>query len=105
MSLQEQFASEQHREPQKQRPPRWEVVLLDDDETPMEWVIFLLMHEFDHGPEAAERIMLMVHNEGEGVAGLYSKDIARSKAMLGTALSREEGHPLKLIARPQGDRK
>ena len=66
------------REPNK--PSKFAVVLHNDDYTPMEFVVFVLQEIFHHPFERAERIMLSVHNDGMGVAGIYHFEIAEQKA-------------------------
>ena len=66
--------------PKLKRPPLYRVVLLNDDYTPMEFVIEVLKIFFGMGPEKATQVMLKVHTEGKGVCGTYTRDIAESKA-------------------------
>ena len=77
-------------------PRRWKVILLNDDATPMEFVIALLMEIFKHTVESANDIMLQVHETGSGVAGVYSFEIAEAKAVEATNLARTNGHPLQI---------
>jgi len=77
-------------------PKRWKVILLNDDSTPMEFVIGLLMEIFKHTADAASDIMLQVHETGSGVAGIYSFEIAEAKAVEATNQSRTAGHPLQI---------
>jgi ATP-dependent Clp protease adaptor protein ClpS len=77
-------------------PKRWKVILLNDDSTPMEFVIGVLIEIFKHTENTAREIMLQVHEEGSGVAGLYSFEIAEAKAVEATNLARTNGHPLQL---------
>ena len=77
-------------------PRRWKVILLNDDATPMEFVIALLMETFRHTAESANDIMLQVHETGSGVAGVYSFEIAEAKAVEATNLARTNGHPLQI---------
>ena len=77
-------------------PRRWKVILLNDDATPMEFVIALLMEIFRHTSESANDIMLQVHETGSGVAGVYSFEIAEAKAVEATNLARTNGHPLQI---------
>jgi len=77
-------------------PKRWKVILLNDDSTPMEFVIGVLIEIFKHTQDTAREIMLQVHEEGSGVAGLYSFEIAEAKAVEATNLARTNGHPLQL---------
>lgn len=66
--------------PKLKRPPLYKVVLLNDDYTPMEFVIEVLEQFFSMDKEKATRVMLMVHTEGKGVCGIFSRDIAETKA-------------------------
>lgn len=75
-------------------PPMYKVVLLNDDFTPMEFVISILQEYFFKDREAATRIMLKVHHEGKGICGVFPKDIANTKVDLVLRHARCEGHPL-----------
>jgi ATP-dependent Clp protease adaptor protein ClpS len=79
-----------------QEPKRWKVILLNDDSTPMEFVIGVLIEIFKHTQDTAQDIMLQVHETGSGVAGIYSFEIAEAKAVEATNLSRTNGHPLQI---------
>ncbi len=79
-------------------PPRlFQVVMLNDDYTPMEFVIYVLQELFRHDIETATQIMLKIHHEGRGVCGVYTKDIAATKVELVLAAARRAGHPLQCI--------
>lgn len=77
-------------------PKKYQVIMFNDDYTTMEFVIEVLTHIFNKSALEAEKIMMDVHKAGRGVAGIYSYDIAMTKA--GTAMSwaKEEGFPFKL---------
>jgi ATP-dependent Clp protease adaptor protein ClpS len=77
-------------------PKRWKVIVLNDDTTPMEFVISMLMEVFRHNAASAEHVMMEVHESGAGVAGLYSFEIAEAKAVEATNLARTTGHPLQI---------
>jgi len=77
-------------------PKRWKVILLNDDSTPMEFVMGVLTEIFKHTQDTAREIMLQVHEEGSGVAGVYSFEIAEAKAVEATNLARTNNHPLQL---------
>jgi ATP-dependent Clp protease adaptor protein ClpS len=77
-------------------PKRWKVILLNDDSTPMEFVISLLISIFKHTHETSQEIMLQVHETGSGVAGLYSFEIAEAKAVESTQQARTAGYPLQI---------
>lgn len=80
--------------PKLKRPPLYKVVLLNDDYTPMEFVVEVLRAFFGMDVEKATRIMLKVHTEGKGVCGVYSKDVAETKAAQVNDYSRECEQPL-----------
>ena len=75
-------------------PPMFQVVMYNDDYTPMEFVVEVLQVFFALPRERAAQIMLKVHTEGRGVCGIYPKDVASSKVEQVTAYSREHQHPL-----------
>ena len=82
----------------KTKPPRmYQVVLLNDDYTPMEFVVMVLQEYFKRDLETATQIMLKIHHEGRGVCGAYSKDVAATKVELVLAAARRGGHPLQCI--------
>jgi ATP-dependent Clp protease adaptor protein ClpS len=78
-------------------PDRFNVVLLNDDFTPMEFVIQLLIEVFNTSIEEAKDVMVKVHEEGKGVAGMYGLEIAEQKQQEATIIARHHGHPLKVI--------
>jgi ATP-dependent Clp protease adaptor protein ClpS len=77
-------------------PKRWKVILLNDDSTPMDFVVSLLVEIFRHNPETAKEVMLQVHETGSGIAGTYSFEIAEAKAVEATNLARGNGFPLQI---------
>ena len=79
---------------EKKTPP-CRVLLMNDDYTPMEFVVEVLMDVFSKGEPEAVRIMLKVHVEGSGLAGVYPFEIAETKVEEVHARARAEGHPLK----------
>jgi ATP-dependent Clp protease adaptor protein ClpS len=79
----------------KQDPTQYKVVLLNDDYTPMEFVIHVLETIFQKSPAEAFRIMMQVHLNGSGVAGIYPWEVAETKADKVMSLASEAGHPLK----------
>ena len=82
----------------KTEPPRmFQVVLLNDDFTPMEFVVMVLQEYFKRDLETATQIMLKVHKEGRGVCGVYTKDVAATKVELVLTAARRGGHPLQCI--------
>lgn len=80
--------------PKLKKPPLFKVVLLNDDYTPMEFVVHVLEVIFGHNRENATRIMLNVHKMGKGVCGIYTRDIAETKVTQVNSYSRENKHPL-----------
>ena len=78
-------------------PPKlWKVVLLNDDVTPMELVIEILMSFFKHSETQAKEITMEIHNTGSGVAGTYAFEIAEQKGVEATKYARSNGSPLKI---------
>lgn len=75
-------------------PPLFKVLLLNDDYTPMEFVVQVLQQFFAKSREQATQIMLKVHNEGVGLCGIYPRDIAETKVNQVTTYAREHQHPL-----------
>jgi ATP-dependent Clp protease adaptor protein ClpS len=84
----------QESDPQLKKPPLYKVVLLNDDYTPMEFVVEVLETFFRMSREQATHVMLTVHTQGKGVCGIYTRDIAETKAGEVNRYSRESQHPL-----------
>ena len=82
------------KEPNK--PGKFAVVLHNDNFTPMEFVVYVLQEVFNHPFERAERIMLSVHKEGMGVAGIFRLEIAETKAYETAEFAKENQYPLKI---------
>lgn len=80
--------------PKLKQPPLYKVVLINDDYTPMDFVVDVLRSFFSMNVEKATQIMLKVHTEGKGVCGVYSKDVAETKAAQVNDYSRECEQPL-----------
>ena len=80
--------------PKLNKPPLYKVVLINDDYTPMEFVVHILENIFSLNREQATQIMLHVHKLGKGVCGIYTKDIAETKMVQVNNFSRENKHPL-----------
>lgn len=80
--------------PKLKRPPLYKVMLVNDDYTPMDFVVNILERFFSKNREQATQIMLNVHTKGAGVCGVYSKDIAETKVHLVNEYAREQQHPL-----------
>ncbi len=81
-------------DPELEEPRMFKVVLLNDDYTPMDFVVEVLMKFFGMDHDRATQIMLHVHTRGKGVCGVYSYQIAETKAVLVNDYSRENQHPL-----------
>jgi len=77
-------------------PKKYKVIVHNDDATPMEFVIELLINTFQHTRQSAEKITLSIHVEGSGIAGVYFYEIAEQKAAEGILASRSLGYPLVL---------
>jgi ATP-dependent Clp protease adaptor protein ClpS len=80
--------------PKVKRPPLYKVVLLNDDYTPMEFVVILLEKFFGMSREKATQVMLHVHTRGKGVCGVYTKEVAETKVVQVNEYARENQHPL-----------
>ena len=78
-------------------PPLFKVLLLNDDFTPMEFVVGVLERFFAMNREKATAVMLKVHNEGVGLAGIYPRDIAETKVNQVVEFAREHQHPLQCV--------
>lgn len=82
----------------KLQPPKmYKVMLLNDDFTPMDFVITVLQRFFSLDTEQATRIMLKVHNEGRGICGVYSRDVAATKVEQVSNFARQHQHPLACV--------
>ena len=75
-------------------PSMYKVLLMNDDYTPMEFVVMVIQEYFNKDHETATRIMLQVHLVGKGVCGIFTRDVAATKVHQVIELSREAGHPL-----------
>lgn len=80
--------------PKLKRPPMYKVVMLNDDYTPMDFVVHVLESFFALNRELATKVMLKVHTEGKAVCGVYTRDIAETKAAQVNQYSRDNEHPL-----------
>ena len=89
------------RRTQKTKPPQmYQVVMLNDDYTPMEFVVVAIQEFFGKDLEAATQIMLKIHLDGRGVCGVYSRDVAATKVDQVLDAAAKAGHPLKCISEP-----
>ncbi len=84
----------QEAKPKLKKPPLYKVILLNDDYTPMEFVVEVLEIFFRMNREQATQIMLTVHTQGKGVCGIYTRDIAETKMNQVNQYSRDHQHPL-----------
>jgi ATP-dependent Clp protease adaptor protein ClpS len=82
-------------------PKRYKVIFLNDDKTPIEFVIELLTTVFRHTNETAKDITLKVHNDGSAVVGVYTFEIAEQKGVEATHLARQAGFPLQIKIDPE----
>lgn len=89
--------------PKLKRPPKYAVILLNDDYTTMEFVVEVLHRFFGKVGEEAVQIMLRVHQEGRGVAGVYTYEIAETKVHQVHDHARAHGFPLKCIIEEESD--
>jgi ATP-dependent Clp protease adaptor protein ClpS len=86
---------------QKVKPPQmYQVLMLNDDYTPMEFVVVVIQEYFGKDLESATQIMLKIHLDGKGVCGVYSKDVAATKVDQVLEAAQKAGHPLKCISEP-----
>jgi ATP-dependent Clp protease adaptor protein ClpS len=89
------------RRPQKTKPPQmYQVVVLNDDYTPMEFVVMVIQEFFNKDRETATQIMLKIHLDGKGVCGVFSKDVAATKVDQVAEAARKHGHPLQCLSEP-----
>lgn len=89
------------RRSQRVEPPKmYQVALLNDDFTPMEFVVLVLQEYFNKDRETATQIMLKIHLEGRGVCGVFSRDLATTKVEQVLQAARQHGHPLQCLSEP-----
>jgi len=89
------------RRAQKIEPPQmYQVVMLNDDYTPMEFVVMVIQEFFSKDREAATQIMLKIHLDGKGVCGVYSRDVAATKVDQVLDAAKQSGHPLQCVSEP-----
>ena len=80
--------------PKLKRPPLYRVILMNDDYTPMEFVVEILQSVFGMERTNATRVMLEVHTKGKGVCGVYTYEIAETKVAQVTGIAQQQQHPL-----------
>ena len=89
------------RRTQKTKPPQmYQVVMLNDDYTPMEFVVVVIQEFFNKDRETATQIMLKIHLDGKGICGVYSRDVASTKVDQVSEAARQAGHPLQCVSEP-----
>ena len=84
-----------------EKPPRYKVLLLNDDYTTMEFVVWVLQRVFHHSPASSTRVMLHIHNKGVGVAGIYTREVAETRVAQVSQMASESGHPLQCTMEPE----
>ena len=90
----------QELKPKTKKPPMFDVILLNDDFTPMDFVVYVLKEIFNYTNQQANEIMLKVHNEGEASCGIFTKDLAETKSYEVNNLAKINDHPLISIVKP-----
>ena len=86
---------------QRTKPPHmYQVVMLNDDYTPMEFVVVVIQEFFHKDRETATQIMLKIHLDGKGICGVYPRDIANTKVEQVQEAARQAGHPLQCLSEP-----
>ncbi|MBX3587372.1 MAG: ATP-dependent Clp protease adapter ClpS [Ramlibacter sp.] len=89
------------RRTQKTKPPQmYQVLMLNDDYTPMEFVVVVIQEFFNKDRETATQIMLKIHLDGKAVCGVYSRDVAATKVDQVREAAKEAGHPLQCVSEP-----
>src|SRR3954470_11069745 len=89
------------RRTQRTKPPQmYQVVMLNDDYTPMEFVVVVIQEFFQKDRETATQIMLKIHLDGKGICGVYPRDIASTKVDQVQEAARQAGHPLQCLSEP-----
>jgi ATP-dependent Clp protease adaptor protein ClpS len=97
----EQKVAEAEVEPALKQPKKYKVILLNDDYTPMEFVVEVLKYFFHLQEELAIQIMLQVHFQGRGVCGSFTRDVAETKVLLVNEYARKNEHPLLCSMEPE----
>jgi ATP-dependent Clp protease adaptor protein ClpS len=91
----------QEARPQLKKPPLYKVILLNDDYTPMEFVVRVLERYFHKSREEATRIMLQVHQKGMGICGVFTREVAETKVRQVMLFAAESQHPLQCSMEPE----
>lgn len=90
-----------HTKDKVSKPKLYKVMLLNDDFTPVEFVIDILIRVFNKGSEEAIELTYETHNKGRAIAGIYTLEVAETKAMIAEERARSKGHPFKLGLQPE----
>ncbi len=90
-------------EPKLKKPSLYRILLLNDDYTPMEFVVYVLQKFFNYDQERATQIMLAVHTHGKGVCGIFTKEIAETKSSQINDFAQQNEHPLLSEIEPVDD--
>lgn len=90
-------------QPKLKEPSMYQVIMLNDDYTPMDFVVLVLQEFFYKSADEAMQIMLAVHNQGQAVCGVFTKDVAETKAVIVNQYAREQQHPLLCKIAPISD--
>ena len=89
------------RRAQKIQPPQmYQVAMLNDDYTPMEFVVMVIQEFFSKDRESATQIMLKIHLDGKGICGVFSRDVAATKVDQVLDAAKQAGHPLQCVSEP-----
>jgi ATP-dependent Clp protease adaptor protein ClpS len=91
----------QESRPRLKKPPLYKVILLNDDYTPMEFVVHVLEQFFSLDRPNATRVMLQVHTQGKGVCGIFTREIAETKVAQVNSYARDNHHPLLCTLEPE----
>lgn len=83
------------------KPRKYKVLLLNDDYTTMEFVVYVLQTVFRHSQAEATRVMLHIHKNGVGVAGIYTREVAETRVAQVQQMASESGHPLECTMEPE----
>ena len=89
--------------PKTKKPSMYKVLMLNDDYTPMEFVVHVLERFFGMGPQEATRVMLHVHQRGIGICGVFTYEVAETKVNQVMDLARQHQHPLQCTIEKDGD--
>lgn len=84
-----------------EKPRKYKVLLLNDDYTTMEFVVYVLQTVFRHSQAEATRVMLHIHKTGVGVAGIYTREVAETRVAQVHQMATEAGHPLECTMEPE----